>query len=547
MSTLDIKLAITRTRTAGGATDPYDHAISLVDTTVSTEPENEPPPTSQSSGWKRLVPKSTKSLVREQLVRRTYSKYQQDKDPSKEGNTRTDEGESPDTLTPPHDILRPLHDSPTQEASETDVADFAEQNPPNRYRNGNHGKCHKRRSEQPYELDILYENQRGWFFFGIPLYSHSSLLNFDPAPWVTKDLKDSAVNITNAQVPDPSWMWSWKAWYVDMSHDVDEQGWQYSFSFGRSFSWHGTHPWFHSFVRRRRWLRKRVKRQDFAGYEKATSLGVAHNLTGDYFTIHPKQGKSPGSPTDDAIKSARTSSYMSIRACTETDEPPEDIQNIPSLLRALRFAKIDREKIDIVKKFVDQGGDELAYLGEKIPEIMSFMIFQNSRRQLLLFLKQTAQDAQKHREEHDAEEKPEGAAEGRRIDNLLAAVKAADGEIRGLEYWSDRKHILKTVDDTNGRIYMANCSGNDRSGLDNNPVITINGIPENAEIKDQTSQLMKLQLDEEQEPMQDKDKGKAVDRSDGQQEHENVEKGAITWPQDDSVVIPKRNNVNGGH
>jgi hypothetical protein len=42
---------------------------------------------------------------------------------------------------------------------------------------------------------------------------------------------------------------------------VDEEGWEYSFFF-RGFVWHGTSPWFHSFVRRRRWIRLRRRRMD---------------------------------------------------------------------------------------------------------------------------------------------------------------------------------------------------------------------------------------------------------------------------------------------
>ena len=108
-------------------------------------------------------------------------------------------------------------------------------------------------------INVLYENQRGSFFCGIPLYSSNSLLNFDPAGWQTSPFQDSPMNITNSQLPDPSWEWVWRTWYVDMSYDVDEEGWQYSLSFRTGIAWHGNHPWFHSFVRWRRWLRKRVK------------------------------------------------------------------------------------------------------------------------------------------------------------------------------------------------------------------------------------------------------------------------------------------------
>jgi len=113
-------------------------------------------------------------------------------------------------------------------------------------------------------LDVLYENQRGMYLFGKPMYSGKALFPKEAAPWADERYKRTLVNITNAQVPDPSWEWAWKVWYVDMSRDVDEEGWEYSLYFN-GFSWHATSPWFHSFVRRRRWirLRKRIKEETF--------------------------------------------------------------------------------------------------------------------------------------------------------------------------------------------------------------------------------------------------------------------------------------------
>ncbi|KAJ5683395.1 Meiotically protein [Penicillium macrosclerotiorum] len=212
------------------------------------------------------------------------------------------------------------------------------------------------------ELDILYENQRGWFFFGVPLYSHSSLLNFDPSAWMTQDRRDSPVNITNAQVPDPSWEWAWRTWYVDMSGDVDEQGWQYSFSF-KSSQWHGTHPWFHSFVRRRRWVRLRSKVQD-KRHRGRSDFERAHMLTEDYFTIHSRARSRDQSATG----LSRVESGFLSRVSTKVDEQVhlEEIGDIPALMRELRLASIDRERIDALKRFVQDGGEELYYLNAKV-------------------------------------------------------------------------------------------------------------------------------------------------------------------------------------
>lgn len=212
------------------------------------------------------------------------------------------------------------------------------------------------------ELDILYENQRGWFFFGIPLYSHSSLLNFDPPAWMTQDKRPSAVNITNAQVPDPSWEWAWRTWYVDMSGDVDEQGWQYAFSFTTS-KWHGTHPWFHSFVRRRRWVRLRTKALE-RRHRGQSGFEQAHMLNEDYFTIH--SSKARGREQSLAGLSRVGTGFLSRVGTAEEEPQTEEISDIPSLLRAMKQTSIDRERIDALKKFVNDGGEELYYLADKV-------------------------------------------------------------------------------------------------------------------------------------------------------------------------------------
>lgn len=217
------------------------------------------------------------------------------------------------------------------------------------------------------ELDILYENQRGWFFFGIPLYSNQSLLDMDPPSWVNASGKRSFVNITNAQVPDPSWEWAWKTWYVDMSGDVDDQGWQYAFSFSLSSSWHGTHPFWHSFVRRRRWVRLRVKKVSPAERQRRsrTGLEMGHTLNEDYFTIHTGVRRKRASISE---RASRTTSVNLGRSATdnEGDEGVDEIRNIPALMYAIKAAIVDREKFDAVRKFVDEGGEELYYLDGRV-------------------------------------------------------------------------------------------------------------------------------------------------------------------------------------
>lgn len=437
-----------RVRTYDSTTDKYDHAITLVDTTLPGAGET--PQLTSHGSWRRLARNPTKTSVKEQLSRRKYASWRKDKfdgDLDANASVNTDE----EAKTRASEVVAEAHPENAESSTvdfgkRPDTAAAEEQQQPKPIP----APSMKRPKKENQEIDVLFENQRGSFFCGIPLYSHSSLLNFDPSAWVTKDFKNSSVNITNAQVPDPSWRWAWKTWYVDMSHDVDEEGWQYSFSFGKSFAWHGTHPWFHSFVRRRRWLRKRVKRTDGAdGKEKVGTLEAAHHLNADYFTIHSKaRGRSPERSSNPDTQLARPVSLTSYRSTIDEElSAPEEITDIPSLLKALRISKIDREKVDAVKEFISKGGDELVYLEENMSKIMSTLVFQNSRRQILQSLKDSADEAQQHRDQHDAEDRPEGPQEKRKIDNLLKAAQAANKEIQGLEFWSDRKHVLQTEDE----------------------------------------------------------------------------------------------------
>ncbi|RMD42053.1 hypothetical protein DV735_g3097, partial [Chaetothyriales sp. CBS 134920] len=400
----DVDTVTSRISTIDGPQDLYDHEICLVDTTDldAARPHNHSPT--------RLPKKDKLTGIRDQLSQRKYARY------SYERYSRNASVESPE-----RDEGRPEAAVPPNDPSPVNSADNTRP----------HGK-QKTQKGPVAEIDVLYENQRGSFLFGLPLYSHSSLMHFDPAAWVTKDFKDSPVDITNAQVPDVTWEWAWKSWYVDMSDDVDEQGWQYSFAFGKNAIWHGNHPWFHSFVRRRRWLRKRVKK-GLRPYSSAklTGLSNAHHLTPDYFTIHTARQRSAGSKNADTSTTAPQD---------EVEQPPEDLRHIGSLLHALKLARIDREKIEMVKKFVNEGGQELVYLKQAIPEIMSLFVFQSSRQQVLTYLELAAQDAKKHRDDYDDD------TQKQRIDALLATVDAINEGIRGLDYWSDRQHALSTVD-----------------------------------------------------------------------------------------------------
>ncbi|KAK5070541.1 hypothetical protein LTS08_004463 [Lithohypha guttulata] len=516
---------ISRTNTSDLQASQYDGQIRLLDSTGADVDDGAALEPGES--WRRLARNPTRTSVKEQLSRRKYASWRRDKfgndvddsNASREADAgaatagKTNKTQAAVTEVHPENEESQTVDFGAQ-PSTSDVADQAKPNQP---------MTIPKRSEKPdQQVDILYENQRGSFFCGIPLYSHSSLLNFDPAAWVTRDFKNSPVNITNAQVPDPSWMWAWKTWYVDMSADVDEEGWQYSFMFGKNFSWHGTHPWFHSFVRRRRWLRKRVKRSDKAARKEGdASLEGGHHLNADYFTIHsrPRERSPVGDSTNPEARLARPVSFASHGTSDQEVAKTEEMKDVPSLMKAIKLSTIDREKVDALKQFVSTAGEEILYLSEKIPEIMSSLVFQNSKRQILQYLKDQAESAQQHREQHDAEDRPEGDEEKRRIDNLLKAAEAANQEIQGLEYWSDRKHVLQTEDELDVDDIQQSREG----------VGEIKGISEKAEITAHVRVDRRLNV-----------KGKEAERSNDDESKEKEDLKAEPHIIGDSLVIPDK-------
>ena len=422
---------VTTSRTHTIGPEDYDHAISLVD---STKSDPEPTPASEETASPEgsgapLSRQWTKKRLREEIARRKYAKWQEDKQQSSTETAR----------------LSTEAGSETGEGSTVSQRKSAEV--PGRLRDKIPFKAKKKaehvEEKENYEVDILYENQRGSFLCGIPLYSAKSLLNFDPSGWQTSTFHDSPVDITNAQVPDPSWTWAWRTWYVDMSHDVDEEGWEYSFSFQTGFAWHGSHPWFHSFVRRRRWLRKRVKIHPHVAGKK-DGMQAAHLLTAEYFTIHPKRDPSPDSldhrTTADKSTTFNTSVYES-----ESDEDSAEITDLVALMLALKKSRLDREKISAIKNFLEHGGEEIFYLADRTADIMALFVYQTSRRQFqTLLLEALDKAAEVPDKSYDGTTDDKEVAT-RRADNLLKAVRAAEIHINDRDYWSD---IRTKTDDT---------------------------------------------------------------------------------------------------
>lgn len=280
-------------------------------------------------------------------------------------------------------------------------------------------------------IDILYENQRGGFLCGIPLFSSKALGNLDPPPWTNFAHKASPTDIHTAQVPDPSWEWAWPEWKINYEEGlVDEDGWEYSFMFSKKFSWHKA-SWWNSFVRRRAWIRKRVKKD--AGY--VANDGNMLNL--EYFSVRPSSEMDRGSS-----RLGDRGSKISLGTAGGW-EMPEKIEGTDELMAVLRTARIDREKIDAVDNYLENAADELAGLEGVMHDIMAVFVFQASRRVLLSRLTEVYDQTVKEKEKRG--KRPDGDVDdvlARKVDNLAKAVKHADEEVRRLEYWSDVKGMV---------------------------------------------------------------------------------------------------------
>ncbi|KAK3941244.1 hypothetical protein QBC46DRAFT_458443 [Diplogelasinospora grovesii] len=292
-------------------------------------------------------------------------------------------------------------------------------------------------------IDILYENQRGGFLCGKALFSSKALGNLDPPAWTNSFHKPSPTDIKTAQVPDPSWEWAWPEWRINHDEGDDEDGWKYSFMFSKKFSWHKA-KWWNSFVRRRAWIRKRVKKG--SGY---LAQGDPHMLNPEYFTVRPSSELQRGGL--DRSPSRATSQRGSTRLSMSTtggnldgDVEKPIIEDTEGLLRFLRRSRIDREKIEAVDNYLEHAEEDLARLQEVMHEIMAIFVFQASRRVLLTRLTEVYD---KTVEEQEMEKDENNSARlKRKAENLRAAISHADEEVRRLEYWSDVKGMAEEGD-----------------------------------------------------------------------------------------------------
>jgi hypothetical protein len=294
------------------------------------------------------------------------------------------------------------------------------------------------------EIDILYENQRGGFLCGIPLFSSAALGNLDPPAWTNFAHNPSPTDIYTAQVPDPSWEWAWPEWRINHDDQIqaDGDGWEYSFMFSKWFSWHGP-KWYNSCVRRRAWIRRRIKRD--TGYE----ANDPHTMNSAYFTVTAtKQERIPYVTVNVAERSSmdrqsrrseegpRRSREMSRGDEDSIQLPKKVVKTAEDLMIFLRQSRIDREKLEAVENYIENCTDDLLQLQECMHEIMSVFLFQASRQMLLARLTKLHDDV-------TSKARKGKSATTLRAEHLAEAIKHADEEVRRLEYWSDIKGMTE--------------------------------------------------------------------------------------------------------
>lgn len=460
--------------------EDYDHEIDLVDDenprscTPDSQAATELPSVSVSPATSRQdsnAPLHPRHSLREELARRKYMKYQ---------GRHVEENIASDTDDDEQaDVSRSgLEDPEEEERGRPQTAS---------------SRKNQNQEDEASAIDILFQNQRGAFFCCcLPLFSGAALGNFDPAPWTNSAQKASITDTTNAQCPDPSWVWVWKDWILNKTEGVDDNGWEYSFMFSKRFSWHGP-TWWNSYVRRRAWIRKRAKRQ------ASRDDNAAHKLNDNYFTIYPAERRSRSKSrsrmsTEQEGYNRRHSVSQLASQVMGSERELEDINDFPTLMHHLVAARIDREKMEAVENFIVHGGEELSQLEERMHDIMSLFIFQASRRLLLAHLFKTYDavcEKKKKDEENGVDIDP---AVRRRINSLDAAVKKADEEVKRLEFWSDVKDVA-TKGLTVGAVDESKGWDLTWTGLDNSApkdVITDDKLPGKADCPEDQEELVAL-------------------------------------------------------
>ena len=189
---------------------------------------------------------------------------------------------------------------------------------------------------EEFKLEYQVESERGFLVMGSRVFASAALLPMDPAHFSSLTGESLGQYLTEYEIPDNSWVWLWSRWYVDMTADVDDHGWCYSWRF-RSRHWRGHHRFFRSFVRQRLWKRPMIKRSALAKLLDEMDRKRLRNLA-----LLNESNERPHS-NEEAMKSNES---------LQAEPSPESM--ISELLQPCRN---DREKIDTILEYLGNSQD----------------------------------------------------------------------------------------------------------------------------------------------------------------------------------------------
>jgi len=88
-------------------------------------------------------------------------------------------------------------------------------------------------------------------------------------------------------------------------------------------------------------------------------------MNNDYFTIHSRKDQDSWH----AGGSHKRKSVLEGGSWGGTDDESDhevEIKDVATLMKVVKRARLDREKIEAIMRFVEDSGDEVAYLSEKV-------------------------------------------------------------------------------------------------------------------------------------------------------------------------------------
>ncbi|GJJ69583.1 hypothetical protein EMPS_01930 [Entomortierella parvispora] len=240
--------------------------------------------------------------------------------------------------------------------------------------------------EGDFVYDFLYQHERGAFFLGTPNFSSKSLLPVDPDEWTNSNFETSAMDVSDFEVPDPSWEWVHKSWLVDMTGDVDEDGWEYAMTFHGS-PWHGNYEVFRSFARRRRWLRLRKRKgktlgkpERLPGRSYPESINSATWSKLDISRYLDQPSPFPDGEIEDKSSMKKAPSSM---AGPSNLSVPAPYRKPVDLYKIMKKGRSDREKLAYLAQYVVRYPGETDDIDQRLEKYLNLLDYETSRREFL--------------------------------------------------------------------------------------------------------------------------------------------------------------------